>query len=897
MKRKKPPSATPSFLTPILIRYFWRCLVYLFCLNPVLSQANDILGDFRIWHPVTISFDGPHTSEDASNNPFLNYRLQVEFVHVETGRRYSVPGYYAADGNAAQSSASQGRVWRVHFTPDAVGQWTYAASFREGLEVAVSSNPNAGSRAYFDGASGSFEITSGNGEPSDLRSRGLLKYVGDHYLQYAGSKEYFIKTGPNGPENLLAFSDFDGTYDTACKQAPIDNSLHDYLPHVRDWENGDPVWKNGLGKGLIGAINYLGETGLNSLYFLTYNTDGGDGCDVFPWITPSEKRRYDVSKLAQWDIVFSQMDKRGLLLHVVLSERQNAKRIAVEDENGGILNVTRQLYYRELIARFGYHLAVQWNLGEENTNNDGQRRSFANYIRDLDPYDHPITVHTSDRKAFTFYDQLLGHESFESTSLQASIEDYNALAQHYRKVSRAADRKWVVYADEQAPNAGNSRAYELRSKGLWGNLMGGGAGVEWYFSGDLSLEDFRKYDRLWADMANARQFFQNFLPFHNMQPAHQLTPAEEDYVFATPGEAYAVYIPQGGEVLLDLGGDDHKYIVRWFSPRTGNSFYVGDINAVLGGKLSNLGYPPFEPDMDWVVLLTADQIKEEEPPQIGLTPLYRVNAGGGGVQDELLDWLRDTKNKPVSFVNANSSSNKTSKKPYAGENNTAVPGVVFDKARWDPPALPEMQWDFPVEANQTYLVNLYFAETSESKNRPGKRIFNVAIEGAPVLREYDVVADVGYQVATVKSFQITTSDNNLDIDFMRVVGNPFVNAIEIVQAGDRTNEKSWRVKAGHTYGVISEKTPDAFSLIGNFPNPFTEQTTVTFHLPEAATLKVRVYDMLGRQVWTQQGIVVEAGFDRQVNLQIPSLPAGRYLYRINSDRLYEQATGLFVISH
>ena len=50
----------------------------------------------------------------------------------------------------------------------------------------------AGTGTAFDGASGTFEITPTDKSGSDLRSKGLLSYVGGHYLQFAGNKEYFI---------------------------------------------------------------------------------------------------------------------------------------------------------------------------------------------------------------------------------------------------------------------------------------------------------------------------------------------------------------------------------------------------------------------------------------------------------------------------------------------------------------------------------------------------------------------------------------------------------------------------------------------------------------------------------------------------------------------------------
>ena len=79
--------------------------------------------------------------------------------------------------------------------------------------------------------------------------------------------------------------------------------LKTWQPHVRDWRDGDPTWKDGKGKGLIGALNYLAGKGCNAFSFLTYNA-GGDGDDVWPFVERDDKLHYDCSKLDQWQIVF-----------------------------------------------------------------------------------------------------------------------------------------------------------------------------------------------------------------------------------------------------------------------------------------------------------------------------------------------------------------------------------------------------------------------------------------------------------------------------------------------------------------------------------------------------------------------------------------------------------------
>ncbi|HYW81219.1 MAG TPA: DUF5060 domain-containing protein, partial [Thermoguttaceae bacterium] len=99
------------------------------------EEAGKVTGELKKWHKVTIDFVGPQTSETATPNPFTDYRLDVTF-HNGTSS-YVVPGFYAADGNAAETSASAGNVWRVHFSPDKTGRWTYEASFKRGHQVAL----------------------------------------------------------------------------------------------------------------------------------------------------------------------------------------------------------------------------------------------------------------------------------------------------------------------------------------------------------------------------------------------------------------------------------------------------------------------------------------------------------------------------------------------------------------------------------------------------------------------------------------------------------------------------------------------------------------------------------------------------------------------------------------
>ena len=67
---------------------------------------------------------------------------------------------------------------------------------------------------------------------------------------------------------------------------------------------------------------------------------------------------------------------------------------------------------------------------------------------------------------------------------------------------------------------------------------------------------------------------------------------------------------------------------------------------------------------------------------------------------------------------------------------------------------------------------------------PGARKFDVWIDGNLVLDDYDIVADVGHQVGTMKTFEVV-SDGVVDVDFGNVKNRPIVNAIEVLGSPDR----------------------------------------------------------------------------------------------------------------
>src|SRR5680860_593775 len=110
-----------------------------------------ISGELQQWHKITLDLAGPYSSEtETGPNPFTDFRYEVTFVHESGTPAYTIPGYFAADGNAAESGAESGNIWRAHLSPDKTGKWSYSVSFVSGLGIAISES-NGKSVAPFDG--------------------------------------------------------------------------------------------------------------------------------------------------------------------------------------------------------------------------------------------------------------------------------------------------------------------------------------------------------------------------------------------------------------------------------------------------------------------------------------------------------------------------------------------------------------------------------------------------------------------------------------------------------------------------------------------------------------------------------------------------------------------------
>ena len=262
-----------------------------------------------------------------------------------------------------------------------------------------------------------------------------------------------------------------------------------------------------------------------------------------------------------------------------------------------------------------------------------------------------MVIHTYPGEQDRVYSPLLGPASGLTG---ASLQNHWAVAHQrvlkWRRESARAGRPWVVANDEQGhaslgvppdpgfegfsgkakekekrrrprpresagrqEGAGSTTSTTSGGNTLWGTLMAGGAGVEYYFGyelpqNDLRCEDWRSRERSWDYAAVALRFFADErIPVDQMEPADALVgnPAEDDsrYAFAKRGELYLVYLPRGGTAELDLSGATGPFTVSWLDPRKRGPLQKGSVKEVPGGGKAGIGTPPADPTDDWLAVV------------------------------------------------------------------------------------------------------------------------------------------------------------------------------------------------------------------------------------------------------------------------------------------------------
>ncbi len=173
-------------------------------------------------------------------------------------------------------------------------------------------------------------------------------------------------------------------------------------------------------------------------------------------------------------------------------------------------------------------------------------------------------------------------------------------------------------------------------------------------------------------------------------------------------------------------------------------------------------------------------VSPEVVPPVDPAFELRINAGGPALTYEGKDFAADTY-----FVGGKTYTNSSASLPTLYQTERSSTTKTF-------------AYEVPL-ANGDYQVVLHFAEiywgvATGVAGGSGKRVFNVNIEGDPVLSSFDINAEAAPGTVLTKTIDVTVSDGELTMNFSAQGGadQPKLSAFEVIEidgSGLRTNQQ------------------------------------------------------------------------------------------------------------
>lgn len=160
----------------------------------------------------------------------------------------------------------------------------------------------------------------------------------------------------------------------------------------------------------------------------------------------------------------------------------------------------------------------------------------------------------------------------------------------------------------------------------------------------------------------------------------------------------------------------------------------------------------------------------------------------------------------------------------------------------------------------------------------GNSILTFFKDGSPLLSTFN--APWSYLAAPYNAFNLfglSSPQGNWILSVQNTAGQPEGRLL------------GWGLRINNTVtGVqpVTGVTPERFSLRQNYPNPFNPVTTIEFSVPKESKVKLRVFDVLGKEVMILVNENMASG-NYKVSVDASLLSSGTYFYKMESEGYIE----------
>jgi hypothetical protein len=526
-------------------------LTFTLAAAPLEVSFSQPAGKVEVYDFVEIA---ANVAKPDAGNPFTDAALTGSFGKAGARERAEVDGF---------CDSADGSVFRIRFMPSSPGNYEYSLTYRQG--------------AFEKTQTGAFEAVAS-------RRRGPLRVDPAYpwHFIWEGTKEHYFFNGTTA-YFLMGWRD----------ERVIDSAL-DRLRELKI---------NRLRVLLSGRVNTMyGEPAMNTAEWTVY---------LSPW--PAVKAddlyhpgfdytRFRVAHWQRFDRMLRYARERDMIISVVL------------DIGDGQIHLTpgsddERRYIRYATARLGAFSNITWDLGDDldSFRDEKWAHETGTLLESWDPNRHLATTHPTHREH-----QDRGSEWFGFTSIQDWGRNQHALMLEERQrqiqTGRIIPQTNEEYGYEDhyplwAPAPPGDSAETLR-RTAWDIAMAGAYGT--------AGETARRGVSIWPDTgggwlngrgddtmtmlkgyAHMVDFFTSF-EWWKTEPHDELV-NNGAYCLAQPGEIYAIYLPNGGNVTVNL--PEGQYDATWFSGFSGETVTLA---RVQGGSWRS---PRAPGRLDWALLL------------------------------------------------------------------------------------------------------------------------------------------------------------------------------------------------------------------------------------------------------------------------------------------------------
>lgn len=123
---------------------------------------------------------------------------------------------------------------------------------------------------------------------------------------------------------------------------------------------------------------------------------------------------------------------------------------------------------------------------------------------------------------------------------------------------------------------------------------------------------------------------------------------------------------------------------------------------------------------------------------------------------------------------------------------------------------------------------------------------------------------------------VTPADNQTGYSFTEVGNDPTQSYTYRISAVDESGAETY----SNTVELGPNPSEMGFTLGQSYPNPTPGVTEISFTLPEASQVSIRIIDVTGKVVNTDVTNVAYAAGSQTVKLDLSALPSGSYLYQM-----------------